>query len=154
MNHIDEVLLRLSKRARHGVFPLEGCTQAEIDELTQFAGRPLPDAYVKFLQLAGRNSDTITRGSDAYYPIIFELRQWAINILTEANCPYTLPHDMFVFSMHQGYEFCSFLLNGNADPAVFQFVYSINDAEGPTLQWPTFSHYIDELLSHSEAALF
>jgi hypothetical protein len=154
MSRIEEVLLRLTRRGLLGDYPLAGCTPAEIDEVARFAGQPLPDAYVQFLRLAGRDSDTITRGSDAYYPVLFRLREWAAECLAEAGCPYILPPDMFVFSMHQGYELCSFMLNQGADPPVLQFVHGVHDATGPTPQWDSFSSYIEELLSLPEAARF
>ncbi|MFZ6185942.1 SMI1/KNR4 family protein [Nannocystis pusilla] len=146
MTAIDDVLVHFAEKAKKSHYPLEGCSENEIQELEQFAGSPLPQAYVKFLRLAGRNSAAVTIGTDCYYPLILELREVAVELLAEAPRPSILPDNMFVFSMHQGYAFCCFPLDEGEDPPVYRFIQHIDDFTGLRLAVPTFSEYLEGLL--------
>jgi hypothetical protein len=56
----------------------------------------------------GHGAGKFLRGTDAFCGTLFALRQAAEELLEENGINYRLPTNVFVFSMHQGYEFLYF----------------------------------------------
>ncbi|MFD4491441.1 SMI1/KNR4 family protein [Lysinibacillus fusiformis] len=56
---------------------------------------------------------------------IFDLKEWAIELLEENNFTKKLTDNQFIFMMHQGYMFWFFYVNDEDDPAVYCYDESI-----------------------------
>ena len=85
---------------------LEGCTDAEIAQLNEAAGWPLPDDYLDIMRAIGRRSGQFLAGSDFHFPRVCVLKTWANEALRANGSPREIGDDEFVFSMHGGYHFC------------------------------------------------
>lgn len=122
---------------------LIGCTTDEIAEIERLAGARLPTVYREFMAMAGKRAGAPLTGTDYGYPTVLKLRSWALELLSECQVDYVLPANMFVFAMHQGYEFASFVVDATDDPPVYQFV----EGEGqPRIEWESFSTYLRDVL--------
>jgi SMI1-KNR4 cell-wall len=114
MNEIIALLLKNRER-------LVGCSLNEILKLESYFKIRLPQSYLMFLHTFGRSAGKFMLGTDAFYKDLFKLRTDANELLVENDQP-ELPHDSFVFWMHQGYQFAFFLLDGNQDPPVYFYL--------------------------------
>ena len=139
MEKMREILEQMRRRSVFGEEDPIGCTESEMNTIQELAGGSLPAAYVEFMRFAGKNAGSFLQGTDFVYPRVLQLREWASELLDECDVHYAIPGLMFVFSMHQGYEFLSFMLGSGDDPAVFQYV---EGEAAPAVQWPSFSSYI------------
>lgn len=79
-----------------------GCTQTEIAEMTAAAEFALPDDYLAFLQVMGRNPGTLFQGRAIPFPACLEARGVAEDISRDEEENLTL-EDKFFFGHHQGY---------------------------------------------------
>jgi hypothetical protein len=140
---IDGLLHRLRQQAQDAGVDVVGCTSDEIHEIEDRLGQGVPELYRRFMLVAGRRTGPALSGTDCTYPTVLELREWAEELLDECQTAYRLPPDLFVFSMHQGYEFLAMNLGGSDDPPVLQYV---EGEERPMQQWSTFSGYLAEVL--------
>lgn len=120
---------------------IKGCTEAEIDRLQESHG-VLPASYAAFLLAAGHGAGRFLAGTEAFYRSLPALQSQAAELLAE-NGLAELPEGAFVFYMHQGYEFGYFLLNGNDDPPVFQYVEGSSE---PEVAWPSFTAYLTDVI--------
>lgn len=93
-----------------------GCTDAELDGLGEALGGVLPSLYRRYMLIAGRSKGPAPVGTDSRYPTVLALRGWAEELLAESRATYTLPDDLFVFAMHQGYAFTAMWLGRGDDP--------------------------------------
>lgn len=122
---------------------LAGCTPEEIALLEHKFGIKLPELYCDWLRTMGRDAGHYLQGSDAFYPAILELRDWATELLVENGNPFSLPDDAFVFLMHQGYQFLYFrTVSQNPDPPVMYYFEGKPLSQG----WPTLSRYFQQVL--------
>jgi hypothetical protein len=117
------------------------CSQEEVQALEQFIGRPLPLAYREFLLLMGKGMDEFLRGSEIFYPTMYELQQDAVELLKEDDFPEQLPRDAFVFFMHEGYQFNFFHTSEGDDPPVYRF-YEGKDPNSFRLIYPHFTSFL------------
>lgn len=93
-----------------------------IDRLEKHLGLPIPAAYRAYLEIAGSSPPTELIGSDCHGSYLFNLREWAIELLSESAGSLILPDDAIVFLMHQGYQFFYIRADGKtADPPVFYY---------------------------------
>ena len=81
---------------------IRGCTPEEVAGIEARFGLRLPQVYREFLLAMGRGAGRFFRGTDVFYPTVFELRQWAEELLEECRQPFALAGDAFVFLMHRG----------------------------------------------------
>lgn len=109
-------------------FRLKGCTANEIAEIESYFKVQLPNAYTDFLKTMGRGAGDYLKGSSVFYDEIFDLKDGAVDLLTENNFK-PLPEDAFVFYMHQGYQFAFFLSETSDDPPVFYFYEGKNKSD-------------------------
>ncbi|MBU3063127.1 SMI1/KNR4 family protein [Nocardia sp. NEAU-G5] len=79
-----------------------GCTPAEIAEMTASAEFTLPDEYLAFLQVLGRNPGTLFQGRAIPFPASLEAREVAQDIAEDEEESLTLDCKFF-FGHHQGY---------------------------------------------------
>jgi hypothetical protein len=87
---------------------LRGCSMREVGKIETFFNIELPLVYKDFLLSMGKDAGAFMKGSSAVYKEIFDLREGSIRLLNEDNFK-ALPDDVFVFWMHQGYQFSFFL---------------------------------------------
>ncbi|MGF6884852.1 hypothetical protein ABIA39_008656 [Nocardia sp. GAS34] len=80
-----------------------GCSTEEIQQVVDAASPiQLPDEYIAYLQLFGRGSGTLFRGSNICYPAPLESRESAEDIASDPEETLTL-ENRFFFGDHQGY---------------------------------------------------
>lgn len=128
---------------------LLGCTHAELDQLSQKLGAPLPEAYRQFLQLAGKGAGQFMQGSDFLQPVIADLQPRARALLAKNGVALFLTSSDIVFLMHQGYEFLFMRPASDKDPAVWAFT---EDDDTPTQVYAHFSAWLAQAVN-DEASL-
>jgi SMI1 / KNR4 family (SUKH-1) len=122
---------------------LKGCTREEIEELQRKFRITLPETYVEWLRIMGRDAGKFLKGSDAFFPALLELREGAEELLAENGTKFAIPHDAFVFLMHQGYQFLFFRTAQNdPDPQVSHYL----EGKGLTQPWNHLSDYFQQAL--------
>jgi hypothetical protein len=97
------------------------CSEEEVTALEVSLGVEMPNAYRDFLLTMGRGAGDLFIGSDVYYDRLFELREWAQDLLDENEATDTIPLDAFVFLMHQGYQFMFLRKSEGEDPPVWAY---------------------------------
>lgn len=100
---------------------LVGCIRDEVRAIEQNLGISEPLAYQEFLLSMGCGAGKFLRGSDCFFDRLFQIQEWAIELLQENNFPRSLPDDAFIFLMHQGYQFSFFRLSEGADPPTYSY---------------------------------
>lgn len=127
------------------------CSEDEVRALEVSLGIELPNSYRNFLLAMGRSAGSLFIGSSAFYESLFELREWAQELLEENEVRDPLPPDAFVFLMHQGYQFMFLRNSEGEDPPV----RSYNEADpGQTFQViaPSFTQFLaDAIEGHARA---
>ncbi len=122
---------------------LVGCTGEDISALEKKFALTMPGLYVEWLVTMGRGAGKFLRGSDAFFPALLELRDSALELLAECGNKITLPHDAFVFLIHQGYQFLYFRTDQNdPDPPVIQYI----EGEDPIQGWSHLSSYFQQVV--------
>jgi hypothetical protein len=122
MTGIDRIAHLCDAIERSGE-PMQGCSRTEVDALNALASHALPPVYLYFLERCGKGAGRWMLGSDCFYPAILSLKSWASELLKE-NGLGPLPAEVFVFWMHQGYQFAYFELDASEDPVVHYFTES------------------------------
>jgi hypothetical protein len=121
-----------------------GCTEAELDTLEQEAGVHLPKAYADFLRVNGVIPDEAFKGSDCSLDTLIDLQGAAEALLVESGTEYALPHNAFVFLMHQGYQF--FFFEAAETPADPPVLYYMEGEKEPRCSNPSFTHWLEEYI--------
>ncbi|WFE23589.1 MULTISPECIES: SMI1/KNR4 family protein [unclassified Solwaraspora] len=106
----------------------------------------LPSAYVEFLSHMGVRAGRILRGTDAFFPTILRMKEWADEFFDENSGTNSLPDGAIVFGMHQGYLVYWMSDTLTPDPEV---VLCAEGDPNPLRTWSSFtaflnSHYADE----------
>ncbi|MBN2294814.1 MAG: SMI1/KNR4 family protein [Pirellulales bacterium] len=105
---------------------------SSINRLEEHLGLPIPAAYRAYLNIAGAEPPPKLVGSDCHDHYLFNLHEWANELLKESGDPFRLPDDAIVFLMHQGYQFFYFRADGvNDDPAVYYYFEDRPACENP-----------------------
>lgn len=117
---------------------IKGCTDREVAELEEKINIALPEIYKTFLLKAGHKAGKFHVGTDMFYRHLFNLREFAEELLEENNVDLTLPKTAFVFLMHQGYQFLYFDSTLKNPP-----IYGYNEGnEGPQLLYKKFTDFL------------
>jgi len=98
------------------------CSLQEVEELEQWVGHRLPEAYREFLSWMGHSGGGVLAGTDCFYRDMKRIQAGAKELLEENQYSGELPRDAFVFCMHQGYQFIFFHLEDGDDPPVYYYV--------------------------------
>ncbi|WP_223556327.1 MULTISPECIES: SMI1/KNR4 family protein [Lysinibacillus] len=102
-------------------YPMKPCSKDDISKLINISPtRTLPQTYLDFMNKAGNGIEFLV-GTDYSMNYIFDLKEWAIELLEENNFIKKLTDNQFIFMMHQGYMFWFFNLNEGDDPAVYSY---------------------------------
>ncbi len=118
---------------------MEGCSLENVEMREKNASLSLPLQYREFLLGIGRGAGILFQGTDIFFPSIIGLKTDAVNLLKENGENFTLSSVDFVFSMHQGYEFCYFNTSEGDDPPVYQY---IEGSGSPMIVWKSFSDFL------------
>lgn len=82
----------------------------------------LPKAYIEFLKTMGNGTgDRFLSGYSCFSKEIFNLKDWAMEILYENENTELLNKSDYVFMMMQGIVFWYFDLNDGDDPPVYEY---------------------------------
>ncbi|MFE6076987.1 SMI1/KNR4 family protein [Paenibacillus sp. NPDC057886] len=127
-NNIDSFLMFLKENYSSN---LKACDANDMMQIKQIAeGRKLPEAYLKFMECAGRGY-IMFKGSDYTIKdieIYIELKEGAVEVLEECNFKNRIGDDQFVFMGHQGYMYWFFDLNDGSNPPVYFFEESYDES--------------------------
>lgn len=105
------------------------CTENEISEIENLSGKRLPQVYLDFMRKAGAEF-SVFAGSSYTLEELPLLKKAANELLGENNVSEKITDNMFVFLMHQGYQFVYFNLEENENPPVYYY------GEGEGLETP------------------
>lgn len=141
LDQLRDALFRDVRNTRgHAGGPIAGCTESEVSAFEAELAIQLPKTYREFLLAAGKHPPNPLIGTDCHFSVLPCLREWAEELLAECNGAYELPPNMFVFSMHQGYQFCGFMLDEGDDPPVHCY---LEGEPEPSAHWPSFTSYLE-----------
>lgn len=128
---------------------IKGASLDDIAALEKVAGRKLPEQYREFLLGIGRGAGEFLQGTDIFLSALDGLKDEAVHLLKENDEDVELGGDVFVFSMHQGYEFTYFNMSEGDDPPIYQYV----EGNGPpVLTWNSFSDFLrDSIAQHARS---
>ncbi len=119
---------------------VQGCTEAEIQSLEDALHIQLPEAYREFLGWIGKLRGALTTDNHGWRDnYLIDLQVGAQQILWENNFPQKLPSNAYVFSMHEGFIFYFFNLNGDDNPPLYSYM------EGETEFRKEFCSFIEFL---------
>ncbi|WP_235617219.1 SMI1/KNR4 family protein [Lysinibacillus mangiferihumi] len=120
-SNIEDFLTSLEKDS----YPMKPCSKDDISKLVKLSPtRTLPKTYLDFMNKAGNGIEFLV-GTNYCMKYIFNLKEWAFELLEENNFIKKLTDNQFIFMMHQGYMFWFFNLNDGDDPAVYFYDESV-----------------------------
>lgn len=120
-SNIEDFLTTLEKNS----YPMKPCSKDDISKLVKLSPiQTLPKVYLNFMNKAGNGIEFLV-GTDYSIKYIFDLKEWAIELLEENNFIKKLTDNQFIFMMHQGYMFWFFNLNDGDDPTVYCYDESV-----------------------------
>lgn len=112
----------------------------QITRLERHLGVRMPVAYRAYLLIAGQQAPPSLIGSDCHGDYLYQLREWAKELLVECGRPFELSAQAVVFFMHQGYQFLYFSADGeDEDPSVF---YYFEGWSAPEQRYEKFSEWV------------
>ncbi|MFD0783284.1 SMI1/KNR4 family protein [Micromonospora azadirachtae] len=144
MHRIAELAELIRREEPDGV---RGITTEQISEIQEAWGvSRLPPACTEFLTHMGSCAGRVLRGTDAFFPVILQMKEWAGEFFDENAGIISLPGEALVFAMHHGYLVYWMSDTSSPDPEV---VLCTEGDPSPLRIWPSFtaflnSHYIDE----------
>ena len=148
-----------AKQQAKGLYPLTGwkptpCTLEEVEELERWCGHRFPEAYREFLLWMGRSGGGFLAGSDCFYRHLKDLPAAALELLAEDQFTGQLPANIFIFFMHQGYQFNFFYFDDGDDPPVYWYIEEIPTRVAFTQLYAHFSDFIlTEIEGHIKGAI-
>src|SRR5262245_2992848 len=122
MQRMQRIIQRLIDNSLATADRVVGCSEEEIRQIESTFLIKLPAAYREFLQTIGKEAGHFLVGTDAFFPTLLHLREWADGLLNETQSKFRLPSTAFVFLVHQGYQFMFFDTKSADDPEIFHFV--------------------------------
>ena len=126
---------------------IRGATEDEVVALEKWFGAKMPEQYREFLLAIGHGAGCLFQGTDIFISSVARLKEEAIALLEESREDVELGEEIFVFSMHQGYEFTYFSMSEGSDPPVYQYV----EGNGPpVLTWTSFSEFLSTSIGQHE----
>ncbi|UOF16273.1 SMI1/KNR4 family protein [Lysobacter capsici] len=140
----NELISLLTREKICTPLQIRGCSSTEVSALEKRIGYALPDSYREFLLAMGWGAGDFLRGTDIFYPHLESLRGEAEALLKENSTKLPSPDESFIFSMHQGYEFNFFVVNGHNDPPIWQY---IEGDTSPQITWISFDSFIIKCIS-------
>ncbi|WP_080643351.1 SMI1/KNR4 family protein [Salinispora arenicola] len=144
MYTVSEIAELLRREEPGGVVGLEPSEVQQVQAAWEMIR--LPSAYEEFLTNMGSRAGRVLLGTDAFFPTILEMSEWADEFFEENASNLARPKDALVFAMHQGYLAYWMSDASISDPEVTLFM---EGESKPMRVWPSFtaflnSHYLDE----------
>jgi hypothetical protein len=141
---IAEIANHLRQRDPESVIGIEPDQIRQIQDAWGIS--ELPSAYGEFLTRMGASAGRLLCGTDAFYPAIMEMQEWAKEFFEENAGRLLAPNGGLVFAMHQGYVVYWMTDISRPDPEV---VLCTEGQSAPLRVWPSFtaflnSHFLDE----------
>ncbi|WP_298892459.1 SMI1/KNR4 family protein [uncultured Psychroserpens sp.] len=133
MNKIIEII-------KKNVSNLKGLNSCQIKKIEQFYNVQLPKEYKIFLSEMGYDAGDFMRGEDCFYDRIFELREYATDLLEEDGSDFKLEQEHYVFYSHQGYIFAFF--DTSKDNSEIYY-YTEGDMH-PTIKYSNFESFLKD----------
>jgi len=147
-NNIN-LFLNFLKETNHKMRP---CSKNDLIKLRQIANeKELPASYMSFMKDAG-NGIRFFKGSSYNMSEIFNLQEWAIELLDEDGSDEMLTDNDFVFFMHQGYQFYFFKLNEGNDPPVY-FYEEGENSKSFIKKYKSFTDFIIKYYNEVESLI-
>lgn len=102
---IEQLVERLISSGVASQDTIVGCSEDEVAKLRADHGvQRLPEQYEQFLRVMGRGAGRLLRGTDFFYPHIFDLDESGRGLLEENDALHLLAEGSIVVGMHQGAE--------------------------------------------------
>ena len=93
------------EKLKHKGYKIKGINESQIEKIENYYKVRLPIDYKQFLRNLGADGGGFMIGSDCFYDTIFNLREYAEELLKDDNSNFILEKNHFVFHVHQGYIF-------------------------------------------------
>ncbi|MGV7108067.1 SMI1/KNR4 family protein [Flavobacterium sp. U410] len=137
-------IIRIIKKIEELGYKIEGINEEEINAIEKYYNVYLPSDYKFFLNKMGKTGGGFLRGEDCFYDRIFELREYANELLSDDNSEFKLRKEHFVFYSHQGYifAFLDTLLKENS-PIYYYFE---GDLE-PKIKYDSLASFLEDNLN-------
>jgi hypothetical protein len=148
------VYLEKAKKRAEDFYRLTGthpypCAIEEVEELECWSGHRLPEAYREFLLWMGKGGGGFLQGSDCFYRDLKDLPSAVLELLEEDQFVGKLPENVFVFFLHQGYQFNFFYFDDGDDPPIYWYLEEIPARASFVQLYSCFSEFIlAELETH------
>ena len=123
-----------------------GLDITQIGKIEKFYDLQLPMKYKYFLESMGYYGGGFLKGEDCFYDRIFELREYALELLIEDNSDFILSKEHFVFYFHQGYIFAFFDTSNTSDGSIF---YYFEGDISPSIKYKSFEKFLNERFEKS-----
>jgi len=141
-----DLFFEFLKEGRH---QMKSCSESEIAKIVHMSvEKSLPESYIKFMKYAGNGIDFL-RGSSYESKELMNLKEWAIDLLEENNSSEKIDDNLFVFFMHQGYQFYFFNIDEGDDPPVYFYSEGENN-ECFVKKHESFSRFLIEYYNDIE----
>lgn len=134
--------MKVIKKIKNRGFDLKGISLDQIKKIENFYDIELPNDYKLFLKEMGYSAGEFLIGEDCFYDRIFELREYAEDLLIEDETDFRLKPEHFVFFSHQGYIF-SFFDTSQTNPKIYY--YHEGDME-PTIKYNSLECFLENYL--------
>ena len=122
---------------------VKGCPAADVRDFQAARGIVLPESYVAYLKVAGKDPGSFMVGSDLAFDQLDRLQKGLRLLLEDGGGP-PLPTDAFAFIGHQDYQFLFFRLGSAPEPAVESYLDEDNDF---STVFPSFAHWLAKAAS-------
>lgn len=139
--HINSII----KKVEELRYKIEGIDDEKIKEIEKYYDVTLPLDYKFFLEKMGKTGDKFLRGEDCFYDRIFELREYANDLLADDNSQFKLKKEHFVFYSHQGYIFAFFDTSLIENSPIYY--YFEGDLE-PKIKYDSLASFLDDYLKN------
>ncbi|WP_165763238.1 SMI1/KNR4 family protein [Flavobacterium sp. AJR] len=138
---MDSIIKRIEELG----YKIEGLDNEKIKAIENYYKVSLPLEYKLFLEKMGKTGDKFLRGEHCFYDRIFELREYANELLEDDNSEFKLKKEHFVFYSHQGYIFAFFDTSLEENPPIYY--YFEGDLE-PKIKYDSLSSFLEEQLEN------
>ena len=145
LNKLNETLQKLE-------VIVKGCSKEEILKIEKVAGNKLPNCYIEFLEIGGKDMDRkesgmrgFLVGNAVFYEDLFDNKEGLQELLDEDESSLKIPENSFVFYCSQGILYAFFKLNVGDNPAVYGYSEGFEGNDFPKIA-DTLSEFYERYL--------
>lgn len=139
--HINSIITRIEELG----YKTEGIDNEKIKKIEKYYDVSLPLDYKIFLEKMGQSGDKFLRGEDCFYDRIFELREYANELLADDNSQFKFKKEHFVFYSHQGYIFAFFDTSLNENSPIY---YYFEGNLEPKIKYDSLASFLEDYLNN------